>query len=630
MPPRPSSVERARQRPSIYQRQSSTLHYHTFPTAPPRNPGPQRTDSSRSVPGNGMKQNGNTPTPRQTEEATQPHHSGHSRSGSRGLDAHHHETPLPKRQLAILAVIALAEQTALNSISPYLPEMAASFPEVDEGSVGLYVGLIASAFALAQFTTNFAWGWLSDRIGRKPVVLTGTFLTACCFVAFGFSRTLWQAMLAQALMGLVNGNQGVISTCLGEITDRSNQSKAFTYLPVIYGLGGITGPIVGGLLVLRHDPIHPDRPNPYPYLLPNLFSAGVLMIDLTVTSIFLQESLEGAETLPPLGKRMGTLFAWIWQFTSSHRPTYLRRAKKLARESPHYRHSNGHPTEESSLLSHSDVSDVSDDDESDTPQLFPDAHPGEHLSTREVLNRDTVLLLLTFLIFQLSNISYNSLYPIFAQAPPPTGRDLKPEEIGISLSFAGVVTILFQVGVFGRLREKIGNRITYRASLAAFVVAFLLMPWVGYKDGSHAGNGPQTTHGKVWLWFELGLVLIVKTVAAVGGLTSALLLITNSAPSHHVLGTLNGLAQTLSAAGRAVGPFISGALFSFATHVKPKGEALAFGVFGGVAFLGFLMTLGIKGVELESEDYHEQSGDEEDGEETENDYDSEHGDVRHR
>ncbi|WP_243930343.1 MFS transporter, partial [Bacteroides fragilis] len=135
---------------------------------------------------------------------------------------------------------------ALNSISPYLPEMAASFPDVNRRQVGLYVGTIASTFALAQFVTNFFWGWLSDRIGRKPVVMLGTILTALCFVGFGLSRTLWQAILAQALMGLVNGNQGVISTCLGEITDRSNQSKAFLYLPVIYGLGGITGPAIGG------------------------------------------------------------------------------------------------------------------------------------------------------------------------------------------------------------------------------------------------------------------------------------------------------------------------------------------------------------------------------------------------
>ena len=67
-----------------------------------------------------------------------------------------------------------------------------------------------------------------------------------------------------------------------------------------------------------------------------------------------------------------------------------------------------------------------------------------------------------------------------------------------------------------------------------------------------------------------------------------------------MLGTLNGLAQTLSAAGRAAGPFLAGGLFSLSTHLEPKGEAMAFSVFGGVAFLGFLLSFGIRGEELES------------------------------
>ena len=108
-------------------------------------------------------------------------------------------------------------------------------------------------------------------------------------------------------------------------------------------------------------------------------------------------------------------------------------------------------------------------------------------------------------------------------------------------------------------------------------------------------------------------MLLIKTVAAVGGLTSALLLITNSAPNHGVLGTLNGLAQTLSAAGRAAGPFLSGGLFSISTNVQPKGELLAWGIFGGIAFVGWGLSWGIKGRELESEDWdgREQEGDDE-------------------
>jgi MFS family permease len=91
--------------------------------------------------------------------------------------------------------------------------------------------------------------------------------------------------------------------------------------------------------------------------------------------------------------------------------------------------------------------------------------------------------------------------------------------------------------------------------------------------------------------------------------------LTNSAPNHSILGTLNGLAQTLSAAGRAVGPLLAGGLFSLSTHVEPKGEAVAFGVFGGIAFVGFLLSLAIRGENLESEGWDEEEGSEDEEDE---------------
>ncbi|KAJ9603750.1 hypothetical protein H2200_011936 [Cladophialophora chaetospira] len=546
-------------RGALLRRKSSTPHYQTFGgISPPKSRGRPLSDTSNS--------------------SSQDLHNGD--------DEHHHSSPLPKKQMAILAIIALCEQTALNSISPYLPDMASTFPEVNPGQVGVYVGTIASAFALAQLFSGFFWGWLSDRIGRKPVILLGTFFTAGCFVAFGFVKTLPQAIAVQALMGLLNGNQGVVSTCLGEITDRSNQSQAFTYLPVLYGLGGITGPVIGGVLVSDKS-----KPNKYPYLLPNLLSAVILLVDLALAAIFLEESLEEAQAMQPLGRRVKDLFSWMWQFTSSSRPHYLRHRSK--------RHSQSHPNGDE---------EVSDDEDADGDTGPPNFFPGtEELKSSDVFNRDTILLLLTYLIFQLSNISFNSLFPIFAQAAPPTGRGLDPEEIGLSLAFAGLVTILFQIGIFGKLRDQMGNRWAYRIGLAGFVIAYVLMPWVGYKNKN---DGDYGTKGAAWLWIEICIVLLIKTVAAVGGLTSALLLITNSAPNHSVLGTLNGLAQTLSAAGRAVGPFVSGGLFTIATRVQPKGEALAFGLFGGVAFVGFLLSFGIRSPGLEAEGW--ESGTEDD------------------
>jgi MFS family permease len=490
--------------PSATRRKSSTLHYQTFPTKPP---------TSRGRPLHGSASPGQAS---ETEDA-------------------HHESPLPTRQLAVLAVIALAEQTALNSISPYLPEMAKSFPEVKEGKMGLYVGLIASSFALAQFATNFFWGSLSDRIGRKPVILMGTLLTMLCFLAFGFCRTLWQAIVVQMLMGFVNGNAGVVSTCLGEITDRSNQSKAFTYLPVVYGIGGITGPLVGGVLVFYKRPFGNGETNPFPYLLPNLFSAVVLAIDLIICMLFLEESLEEAKNLPPLGRRVENIFSWLWQFTSSTRPTYMRRFLGKRKNSGHH-HGHGHVhihnQEHLDGVEEEDEDDISDaESQESAPILFPHISDSG-LTRKEILNRDTVLLLVTYTIFQLANISYNSLYPIFAEEQAPTGRGLKPEAVGLSLAFAGAITILFQIGIYGKLREKIGNKITYRVSLGAFVIAFLLMPWVGYQSSRPLFS---IGTGRGWLWAELGVILVIKTVASVGGLTSALLLVSSVLSTSYIL-----------------------------------------------------------------------------------------------
>lgn len=121
---------------SLMQRRTSSFHYQTFPTTPPAASGPP--------PGEG------DPSLYQTLSGV---HSDGASSRTCGTGGKGH-TPIPINQLIILAVISLAEQTALNSISPYLPEMVGTFPGVDKKNVGLSVGVIASSFAAAQFSSE--------------------------------------------------------------------------------------------------------------------------------------------------------------------------------------------------------------------------------------------------------------------------------------------------------------------------------------------------------------------------------------------------------------------------------------------------------------------------------------------
>ncbi|KAJ2985633.1 hypothetical protein NUW58_g5428 [Xylaria curta] len=534
-------------------RVSSHHHYQTFPTPAPKSAG-RRPSSGSDNADNGSP------------------------------DSQTASTPLPVKQLALLAVLSLAEQSALNSISPYLPEMVESFPGMRHDQVGLYVGLLASSFALAQLATNLLWGYLSDIVGRKPTMLAGTSLLCVCFLLFGFCTRYYQVVLVHIAMGLLNGNAAVVPSCLGELTDRSNQSKAFTWLPVVYSIGSITGPALGGLLVARLAKDH------YPFLAPNIAGAALLAFSVVVLALWFEETLENRDEHPDWAER----FPWLRYFSNN---------KKASEHSwiwPGGRDMDGADDDRSErdefeTREHTGLlqpqSDESGDDDAKSP-----SHPA---TWRQLLNRTTVVLLVTSLIFQLSNSSFNSLYPVFASGNEPTGRDLRADVIGVELSVAGIFTIFFQLFLFRQLKGRAGNVGTYRGALFGFAVTMALMPFVGYVDSKPPfGFG----NSRIWLYVELGVILVIKNICAVGGLSCVMLLITNSAPSHASLGTLNGIAQTLSAAGRSVGPFISGAIFTASTHVRPKGEALAWGLFAGIALIGWLATYAIRGHGLESTD----------------------------
>ncbi|KAG6038756.1 hypothetical protein E4U41_003733 [Claviceps citrina] len=572
--------------PSIgsFRRQTSTHRYQTFPVQPPKTPLEAPIPSSDT---------GST--------SSRP-----SSSDDHVDDREGEQTPLPVRQLLLLAFLSLSEQTALNSIGPYLPEMVASMPGVPAQQGAVYVGLLASAFALAQLSTNFLWGYASDIVGRKPVLVAGTFSLMCCFCAFGFCREYWQMVLVHALMGLLNGNAACVPTVLGEVTDRSNQSRAFTYLPVIYSLGSITGPALGGILVNRLG-------KEYPYLAPNVLGAAMLGLSVIVVGIWFEETLDESGASPWRPVWMTKLVKWAGTSDGSHD----RRASWSSRLSEASATQQPLLSSPSSSTSASEgEATKSDDNDSRGSGSGGGGNGGggnggtpnnEGPVWKDLVNHTTLILLSTYLVFQFSNISFNSLYPIFASTPAPTGRDLSPSKIGFSLSAAGLATILFQAFVFQPIKSKIGNLASYRFALLGLGISLLLMPWVGFLD-DEPPLGIAT--GRLWLYAELAVVLVLKNICAVGGLSSVMLLITNSAPSHASLGTLNGVAQTLSALGRSIGPFVSGGLFTLSIDIRPKGEALPWSLFGGLTLLGWCLSLFIRGAGLESEDWHEDSDEE--------------------
>ena len=534
--------------PGPIRRLSTHNRYHTFPTQPPKTPSEQPTVEpiySPFGPGSARDQalgrdarDGHSQADGQ-DNSTGGSHSPISTDSSQEFFTHQEATPLPWKQLSLLALLSLAEQTALNSIGPYLPTMVASFPSIPPGSEGVYVGLLASAFALAQLATNLFWGYLSDRIGRKPVMLLGTSLLGGCFVFFGFCKDYKQLLAVHVAMGLLNGNAAVVPTCLGEVTDKTNQSRAFTWLPVMYSLGSITGPALGGLLVGRSvGNSRSGDEERYPFLAPNLTAAVLLVFSVVVLGIWFEETLErdGYEEVGAVegarkvgnwvsglrsrlfgGERQKGVSGWSSRWPTAHEPS---RHHDVGEDENASDDNEEAPDERQTLLASNCDPPATDDNKNHGSLGLANSN---NATVRQLANRTTLAVLISYLVFQLTNISFNSLYPIFASAPPPTGRDLGPSTIGLSLSLAGLATILFQGFLFQPLKARIGNLGTYRYSLLGMAISMALMPWIGYLDEDKPWLGLGT--GEAWLYSELGVILVLKNICAVGGLSSVMLLV---------------------------------------------------------------------------------------------------------
>lgn len=183
------------------------------------------------------------------------------------------------------------------SVFPYVYYMVESFHVTEnDQKIAFYAGMILSAFTFAEFSTGVFWGWMSDQIGRKPVLIMGLVGTAVSMTVFGFAPNLATALLARALGGMLNGNIGVLQTTVAEIvTVKEQQARAYSIMPFVWCVGSIIGPALGGALA-QPCQNYPGLCRPgslldrFPFLLPNLVCIVVLVIGITIGVLFLEET----------------------------------------------------------------------------------------------------------------------------------------------------------------------------------------------------------------------------------------------------------------------------------------------------------------------------------------------------
>jgi DHA1 family tetracycline resistance protein-like MFS transporter len=178
-------------------------------------------------------------------------------------------------RLAPILGITFIDILGFSILIPILPYYVKHF-----GASTVAVGALFAAFALAQFVGGPLWGNVSDRIGRKTVLIISQIGATIGWAGLAFAPTLAWVFVARIVEGLAGGNISVTQAYVADRVAPGERSRAFAYVGASFSAGLVLGPVAGGLL-LAH----------FGYRMPFLLAASLQVVTLLATIFFLPEDV---------------------------------------------------------------------------------------------------------------------------------------------------------------------------------------------------------------------------------------------------------------------------------------------------------------------------------------------------
>jgi len=181
---------------------------------------------------------------------------------------------MKNRLLASIFLIVFIDLLGFSIILPLLPYYAETF-----GASPFMIGLLTASYAAAQFLGAPLMGRLSDRFGRRPVLILSIAGTFAGFVMLALANNLIILFASRFIDGLTGGNITVAQAYITDVTDRKSRAKGLGMIGAAFGLGFIFGPAVGGLL------------SQFGYAVPAMLAAALSFVNLGLVTLWLPESL---------------------------------------------------------------------------------------------------------------------------------------------------------------------------------------------------------------------------------------------------------------------------------------------------------------------------------------------------
>jgi MFS family permease len=387
-------------------------------------------------------------------------------------------------------LVVLVDVLGLTIVLPLLP-----FYAEHHGASPVEVGLVTGVFAFCQLLSGPVLGGLSDRYGRKPILLLSQVGTFVGFVLLARASSLWMIFVSRVIDGVTAGNLSIAQAYIADVTEPKDRAKGFALVGVAFGLGFLVGPAVSGWLAN------------YGYSTPVWLACA-----LSATSI------------------LATAFLLPGEAALRHRRKVLARPTAAA---PNL----GEPV------------GAADPRAESVPATSAVSRLGL-LSWRAYLPyfRRPRLgpLLLQYFSFLFGFALFTSGFALFAERRLYWGaRPFGAPEVGYVFAYTGLIGIVIQGGLVGRLVKRHGERRVVAVCFAVSAAGFATLAFTG-------GRGLAAT----------ALLGIAATLAAVGTapLRPALTALLSRAAEPGEQGLVLGLGLSLSSIAQILAPLISGLL----------------------------------------------------------------------
>lgn len=179
-----------------------------------------------------------------------------------------------KSALSLIFLTVFIDLLGFGILIPILPSFAKKELGVDESAIGIAIAI----YSFVQFLFNPVFGRISDKHGRKPVIVVSLFLNAIGYVLFAYTQSYVMLLVSRVIAGIGGSSIGVAQAYIADVTTKENRSKGMGLIGAAFGLGFVFGPLMGGIL------------SEYGYMVTGFAAAGFSLLAFLLTLFYLPES----------------------------------------------------------------------------------------------------------------------------------------------------------------------------------------------------------------------------------------------------------------------------------------------------------------------------------------------------